>query len=281
MDLGSIYSALTSEAVAETSIGLAYGDNPRQRLDIYRPPRSAEKSPIVIFYYGGNWKSGSRSTYRFVGAALASRGFTTVIPDYRLFPEVQFPAFVEDAANAYAWVAAKMASECGGGRPIVIVGHSAGAHIAALLALDRSYLEAAAPGAVPPAALIGLAGPYAFDPTTWPSTKEIFASVAGSPDRARPLTFARAGAPPALLLHGSADDTVRLYNTRELAATLAGKGDVVEATEYDGIGHVGLVMAISRPLRWRAPVLDDMTRFIDAKAGGSTMVRPCEKAAAE
>lgn len=281
VNLGSIYSALTSEAVEQITTGVAYGTHARQRLDIYRAAPDAEMSPIAIYYYGGNWSTGDRSTYRFIGAALAARGITTVVPDYRLYPEVKFPAFVDDSALAYAWVAKNLASRCAARRPIVVIGHSAGGHMAALLSLDRSYLAKTAPDASQPSALIGLAGPYAFDPTTWPSTKDIFSTAAGKADIARPVAFARAGAPPALLVHGSDDDTVRLFNTRELAAALQAKGNVVRTAEYDGIGHVGLVLAMSRPLRWRAPVLADILAFIDANAGGTSRAPLCEKAAAE
>jgi acetyl esterase/lipase len=257
---GQVYGALTSEFGINTETGIAYGSHARQKLDVYRADLSNEKSPVLIFYYGGGWTDGDRATYKFVGTALAKRGITTVIPDYRLFPEVKFPAFVDDAAKAYAWVAANVTNA--GKRPIIVAGHSAGAHTAALLALDRSYLERHANGAARPIGLLGLAGPYAFDPTTWPTTKTIFAPAAGRADSARPVAFVRAGAPPTLLMHGTADETVKLYNTNDLAAALREVRTRVKVIEYPDIGHVGLVTAISRPLRWRASVLDDMVRFI-------------------
>jgi acetyl esterase/lipase len=219
-----------------------------------------------MFIYGGGWRSGERATYGFVGAAFASRGITTVIADYRLFPEVKFPAFVEDAARAYAWVSANLASGAGKRRPIVLVGHSAGAYIAAMLALDERHL-AAAGVTERPAGLIGLAGPYAFDPTTYPTTTEIFAPAAASADSARPAALARRGAPRTLLMHGLSDETVQLYNTRDLAAALQAVATDVRKIEYAGVGHMGLVLAISRPLRWRAPVLKEAVAFI--RAAGS------------
>jgi acetyl esterase/lipase len=263
---GQFYSALASELGIAAETGVAFGSHTRQKLDIYRADPANEQAPIVIFYYGGSWKEGDRATYKFVGTALAKRGITTIIPDYRLFPEVMFPGFVDDAAKAYAWVASNTArfGRCDGQRPIIVVGHSAGAHTAALLSLDASYLERHAPGVRRPAALIGMAGPYAFDPTTWPSTKDVFASVRTNPDRARPVTFAARGvAPPALLLHGGDDETVKLYNTRDLGSALKTAGQKVRIVEYPGIGHVGLILTVSKPLRWRAPTLDDMVAFIE------------------
>ena len=271
---GQFYSALTSESGVDAEFGIAYGSNPRQKLDIYRADPAAEKAPIVIFYYGGSWREGDRATYKFVGTALAKRGYTTIIPDYRLFPEVQFPGFVDDGAKAYGWVgnnAARISRNSCGERPIIVIGHSAGAHTAAMLSLDRSYLDRHAKGARPPAAMIGLAGPYAFDPTTWPSTKEVFASARGNADWARPVAFVpRAAAPPTLLLHGGDDDTVKLYNTRDLAAAIKANGQQVRVVEYPGIGHVGLILSVSAPLRWRAPTLDDMVAFIDQQGA-----KPC------
>jgi acetyl esterase/lipase len=269
---GRLYSALTSEPGVPAETGLAYGAHPRQRLDIYRAGRGIEQAPVVVFYYGGGWTGGDRATYGFVGAALAARGITTVIADYRLYPEVKFPEFVQDAARAYAWVAreagpgGKLAAKGGGSRPIILAGHSAGAHTAALLALDPSYLERFAPGAARPAGLIGMAGPYAFDPTAWPSTKAIFAPASGNPDGSRPVSFAAAARGlRVLLMHGLADGTVKLFNMRDMAAALATASAPVTSKTYPGVGHVGLVLTLSTPFRWRASTLDDIVAFVEGR----------------
>lgn len=259
----SLYSRLASVGAGTVERDVAYGEGPRHRLDIYNPSGGEAKGPIVLFLYGGSWGSGDKAMYGFVGAALASRGLTTVIPDYRLYPEVRFPEFIDDAARAYAYVARSVphAAE----RGIVVMGHSAGAHIAGLLAFDRSYLDRLATGAPRPLALVGLAGPYAFDPTTWPATKDIFAT-APSGDAARPVAFAGPHAPPSLLMHGLADNTVKLYNMHELGAALAKAGVRVEQVELKGIGHFGIVLALGRGSRWRAPVLERVVEFIGSVA---------------
>ena len=236
--------------------GVSYGTHPRQKLDIYRPA-AGDKGPVVLFFYGGGWRGGQRSTYGFVGGALAARGITTVIADYRVFPEVRFPAFVEDGALAYRWVARNVAEN----RPIFLAGHSSGAHLAALLALDSRYLQDDADPLPPPAGLIGLAGPYAFDPTDWETTKEIFADTTNA-DTARPVAFVTPGKPPALLMHGLADKTVILWNTRTLAEALEKAGVPVRKRELEGVGHVGIITALALPLRWRAPVLEEIVAFI-------------------
>jgi acetyl esterase/lipase len=268
--IARLYGELTAERDVVIEQGVAYGTHPRQRMDIYEPePGSAtRRRAIVMFYYGGSWTSGERAIYKFVGAALAKRGITTVIPDYRLFPEVRFPAFVGDAARAYAWVARNRAGGCGTRRPIYVMGHSAGAHIAALVALNPRHLADAGLDLPRPAGFIGMAGPYAFDPTTWATTKDIFAPAARMPDAARPLTFANARAPRTLLMHGTGDDVVEPYNSRDLFNALKTAGAAAHRIEYPGVGHVGLVLTLSSPFRWRADALQSIIDFIAAGRHG-------------
>jgi acetyl esterase/lipase len=180
---------------------------------------------------------------------------------------------MEDAALSFAYVQRHLAAGLEK-RRIVLMGHSAGAHIAALLALDPHYLAEAAPDAPPPAAVIGLAGPYAFDPTTWPRTQKIFAAAAPNPDRARPLAFASAKAPPMLLSRGDKDGVVAGFNADDMAQALKENGVFVENRIYPGLGHVGLVLTLSRPFRWRAPVLDDAIAFIEKALGGKPLTAP-------
>lgn len=261
---------VVSDAGVTRERDIAYGPLPRQKLDIYFPRGERGAGPVVIFLYGGTWRMGDRAMYGFVGAALAARGITTVIPDYRLYPEARFPAFMVDTALAYAWVATHVAGGCASPRPVILAGHSAGAHMAALLALDTSYLDQAATGLPKPSGVIGLAGPYTFQPTTWDGTREIFATTADAPDKPRPITFAGPHAPPMLLMYGLADTLVEDTNQRELAAALTANGTTVKTFEFDGLGHLGIVLALARPFRWRAPVLDEMVTF--AK---SLPARPC------
>ncbi|MGO9389952.1 alpha/beta hydrolase [Rhodoblastus sp.] len=263
---GVLFNAMVSEKNVAITRAVAYGPGPRQKLDIYRPAPEADRKAIVMFFYGGGWRRGERATYRFIGAALAAQGYTAVIPDYRLYPQSVFPAFMEDAALAYAYVAKNLATGAEK-RRIVLMGHSAGGYIAALLALDKRYLAEAAPDAPPPAAVVGLAGPYSFDPTTWPRTRKIFAAAAANPDRARPVAFASAETPPMFFSRGANDQVVAAFNADDLASALRAKGVFVENKLYPGLGHVGLLLTLSRPFRWRAPVLDDSIAFMDQALG--------------
>lgn len=268
--LAALFNVAVYERGASVKRDIAYGEGNRHKLDIYRParstravrPRETDSTPIAIFFYGGSWQQGERSQYEFVGRALAKKGVTVVIPDYRLYPEVKFPAFMDDAADVYAWVARNLAQRVDGqARPIVLIGHSAGAHIAALLTLDKSYLAARGKDLPQPAALIGIAGPYSFDPTTWPSTKVVFADVK-NPDTARPVAFAQNGGPPTLLMHGLKDDIAKISNMRDLARELKVSGTDVVTLELANVGHLGILTSIAKPLRGWAPVLQAMREFM-------------------
>ena len=239
---------------------VAYAPGPRHALDIYKPAQS--HPPVVVFVYGGGWRTGDRADYRFVGAALAARGFLTVVPDYREYPEVKYPGFVQDAAAAVAWTKAHAAQYGGDPDRLFLMGHSAGAHIVAMLTLDKAFL--AAEGLDPDrdiAGMVGLAGPYDFLPLTDPVLGTIFAP-AGDLTLTQPITYARPGAPPMLLLTGENDTTVLPRNSQRLAARVTALGGRAEVRVYPGIGHIMLVGALSRALSWLAPVLNDSVAFM-------------------
>ncbi|MET0373914.1 MAG: alpha/beta hydrolase [Rhizorhabdus sp.] len=238
---------------------LAYGDAPRQRLDVYAPRAACGRPrPVVVFFYGGSWNSGTRAGYAFVGRALAARGFVTVVPDYRLVPDVHYPAFVEDGAAAVRWAISHADAYCGDGGSVVLMGHSAGAYIAAMLAVDPRWLGASRPAVK---GLVGLAGPYDFAPFDVAASRAAFGQ---SPDPAatQPVTWAGAGDPPALLLYGSDDTVVRPRNSQALATKLRAGGVAVDERAYAKLGHIGILLALARPFRGRAPVLDDVAGFV-------------------
>jgi acetyl esterase/lipase len=237
----------------------AFGSHPRQRLDLYRPAKATAGAglPIIVFLYGGSWNSGDRGGYAFAGQALASRGFLVAVPDYRLVPEVRFPAFLQDNAAAVRWVIAHSARHGGDPSRIVLVGHSAGAYNVAMLALDPRWLgkdRAAIRG------FAGLAGPYDFLPLDGPVTQAAFGAER-EPATTQPITFVSADDPPALLLHGGKDRTVFVRNSQQLQARLQAVGVDARLKIYPDVGHVGIMTALARPFRKRAPVLDDVTGF--------------------
>ena len=242
--------------------GIAYGDHHRQQLDIYAPRvESPTARPVVVFFFGGGWTDGDRADYLFVAEALASRGYLVVIPDYRVYPEVRFPAFVEDGASATAWVLDNVAAFGGDPRQVYVMGHSAGAHIAAMLIFDAGYLRAAGHRPDELAGLIGLAGPYDFLPIESRTLRVIFGPVAqhGS---SQPVNFVDGDEPPAYLLHGTADNTVWPRNTWRLAAKIRAASGRVQTRVYEDLDHSRLLGALARPFRNWAPVLEDIAAFI-------------------
>jgi acetyl esterase/lipase len=247
----------------------AYGGHPRQKLDLYVPDGLTGPAPVALFFYGGRWEYGDRADYRFAGQALAAQGFVAAVADYRLYPEVSFPAFVHDGAAAVAWVHAHAAAHGGDPSSLTLLGHSAGAHIAAMLALDGSYLAAAAVPRSAIRAMVGLAGPYDFLPLRDPVLQAIFAP-AGDLRLSQPITFASAAAPPLLLLHGSADGTVYPRNSVRLAARITDAGGRARAQLYPELGHIGILLALSPLFRGKAPVLADIAAFIRAEAERSS-----------
>lgn len=236
---------------------IPYGANPRQKLDFYRPETPRPDGKAVIFFYGGSWDSGAKSDYLFVAQALAARGIAAIVADYRLYPEVRFPAFIEDGALAVRWAADKVGTD-----KLFLMGHSAGAQIALMLAVNTPYLAAAGVDRMKLRGVIGLSGPYDILPLTSRKLQDIF----GGPSRpeTQPITFAKAPLPPALFVHGTGDTIVKAANSERLAAAWRTAGAPVELKLYPDVDHVDVVGAFSDLLRARAPTLADVTAYIDS-----------------
>lgn len=242
----------------------AYGAWPRQQVDVYRPAGVGASAPVVVFFYGGSWRTGERAQYRFVGQALASRGIMTVVADYRLFPQVRYPEFLHDSAMAVAWTLREIAGFGGDPARVFVMGHSAGAYNAAMIALDARWLHEA--GASPDmlAGWIGLAGPYNFLPITAADVKPVF-DFPFTPADSQPIAHVTAQSPPALLLAAPKDTAVNPdRNTGMLAASLRVAGVPVTSHVVDGVGHITLLAAMAQPLQGLAPVLDEVSAFVKA-----------------
>jgi acetyl esterase/lipase len=259
-------------AVASASPGysalqdVAYGALPRQRLDIYTPAadKPAAGWPVVVFFYGGSWTSGERADYRFVGAALAARGVLTLVADYRLYPAVRFPDFLQDSALALAFGLDQAARRGGDPTRVFVMGHSAGGYNAAMLALDPRWLAATSHRPQELAGWIGLAGPYDFFPTDNPDAQPVFFHP-NYPAQAQPIEFGTVPGVPAFLGAPVNDRVVSpTRSTQALAARLQAHGTPVSLRLYERATHATLIGAFAPPLRWVAPVLDDVVAFIDA-----------------
>ena len=242
---------------------------PRGGLDVWskpsaRPEGKLARKPVLVFYYGGGWAKGERQDYPFVAKAFAARGYVVVLPDYRLVPQVRFPAFLQDAAAAVRWTHDNIARYGGDPDRIVLAGHSAGAYLAVMLALDPRYLQAAGVEPRVVRAAAGLAGPYDFFP--FDKRRSIDAmGQAPDPLLTQPIHFARADAPPLFLVAGTADTEVRPRNAINLSARQQALGSRTTALkQYPGLDHNDLIMAISKPFRTKAPVLEDTLAFFNA-----------------
>lgn len=257
-----VLNALSGDGDVVVTSNNRFSDGRRGLLDVYAPP-DAQDAPLAIFFYGGSWEEGAKADYRFVAMALARRGVVTMVPDYRLYPDVRFPDFVDDGAKAIRW-ARRNATEFGADPCLVfLIGHSAGAYIAAMLALDKRKLDAESRAAL--AGVVGLAGPYDFLPLHSDVLKRIFAPAGGDLSSSQPINYVRGNAAPMLLLSGLADKTVRPENSRRLAARIRAAGGSAETRFYKHVNHTMLIGTFSPLLRPLAPALKDTMAFIGAR----------------
>jgi len=269
-----IMNALVKTSDLQITTAIAFGSADRQKLNVYKPERAdGALQPVVVFFYGGSWKRGERDDYLFAAERLTEIGYTVVVPDYRLYPEVRFPSFVEDAAQAVKWTFDNIENYDGDPENIFLMGHSAGAHIAAMLGLDESYLNAVGVDAHRIKGVVGLAGPYAFHPAETANIAPIFAALADE-NTARPISFVDGREPPFLLLHGGSDTVVYQENSTLLAKTMKAAGGTADVIVYPEVDHIDLVLGLSlSPLRPDQPILADIKSFMDAHLTGSTASR--------
>jgi len=241
---------------------IAYGPEARQQLDVYQPQGEVRNAPVVVFFYGGSWSTGERADYRFVGEALASQGIVAVVADYRLSPAVRYPVFVQDSARAVRWARDHAAGYGADPARLFVMGHSAGAYNAAMVALDARWLQAEGMKPSQLAGWIGLAGPYDFLPIGDPQTQVAF-EWPGTPADSQPLMHASRASPPALLLAPTEDRSVNPQrSTVAMAQRLKNSGVRVESALFDGVSHVTLIASMAAVLRGRAPVLEQVAAFV-------------------
>ncbi|MCB1920524.1 MAG: alpha/beta hydrolase [Candidatus Competibacteraceae bacterium] len=260
----TVLNGLTAETGYVQHPTLPYANGPRHALDLYQPLGCTDPAPVVVFFYGGSWRSGERAEYRFAAAALAQQGLLVIVPDYRLYPEVTYPAFLQDAARAVVWTFQNAANYGGDPGRIYVMGHSAGAYLAAMLAYDARWLAAEQHSPQALAGFIGLAGPYSFLPIEDPEVQPIFHWPKTAPET-QPLMHVTAHAPRTLLISPEHDPVVNPErNSVALAAALQRAGVAVTLKRYEALNHATTLGALAWPLRGLAPVLDDITAFIAA-----------------
>jgi acetyl esterase/lipase len=242
---------------------LAFGADPRQRLDVYVPRGLKESAPVLLFFYGGAWQGGSRRDYLAFGQAFASAGIVTAVADYRLYPQVKYPAFVEDGAAALAWLHAKAGNYGGDPGRIFVSGHSAGAYIAVMLASERKFLAGQGGGPDWIRGVIGIAGPYDFLPMEAVEYIDMFHGRNNLDSM--PVSHVNGVRAPMLLVTGSDDGTVYPRNTESMAARLRSFGSWVREIHYPGIGHVGVILSLVPGFRGTTRLRQDMLDFIHSR----------------
>lgn len=244
---------------AERTIDVPYAPGKRHKLDVYRPEALTDTAPVVLFIYGGAWRSGEKADYEFVGRALAAAGYVAVIPDYRVYPDVKYPEFLDDNAKAVRWVQDNIASYGGDPTRFFLAGHSAGAYNAVMLGLDGSFLRDNGV-TMPIRAIAGLSGPYNFYPFEYDEVRQTFGD-APNPEGTQPINLVTEGTPPFFLASGTNDPIVRVQNSQALAERLRGDGDWVTEKYYEGFGHLEPAFALGAMMRFRMPILQDMLDF--------------------
>lgn len=259
-----LVNSLVPDGTYTATLNLEYGPDPRNKLDVYQP-RGGAGHPVVVFFHGGSWTSGSREDYKFIGEALASQGILTVIAGFRLYPQVRYPDFLADSAQAVSWVAREASLYGGDSRRLYVMGHSSGAYNAAMLALDPRWLSSAGLAPTALAGWIGLAGPYDFLPMQDPTSQPVF-NHPDYPAGSQPIDYVSKAAPRTFLGAAASDDLVDPErNTKQLAEKLRAAGVPVTLRIYDQANHYTLIGAFARPLRGLEPVLDDVVEFVHAQ----------------
>lgn len=240
---------------------VAYGPHPRQKLDVYVPDVLEPQKSAVLFFYGGSWQWGSKDQYKFVGQALASLGYVALIADYRLYPDVSFPAFVDDAALATVWAHQNAAQYGADGSRLFVAGHSAGGYLGKMLAANPAYLQSAGGNPSMIRGTIAIAAPLDFLPLTSRRLQALF-STAPELAQTQPITFVRAGMPPALLATGTDDRTVLPKNSQHMATKMKAMGNRVQLREYADINHYAIMLSLANGFRSYSPLLTDIQSFI-------------------
>lgn len=253
-------NALTPTRGFDLAANVPYDPSRNLRLDIYSP-QGVQNAPVVVFFFGGRWTEGRKDDYRFVGEALSSRGFIGVVADYRLYPQVRFPEFVDDAARAVAWLHANARTYGGSPDKIFVMGHSSGAHMAAMLAIKEEYMARAGGSRSWLRGMIGLSGPYDFMPITDPTMRDIFAPPEKF-EQSQPVLYAEGDNPPMLLMHGEDDENVFAANTRSMAAAVKKAGGAIETVIYPKMSHRMMIASLSKPIRGQTDVLQHIAEFV-------------------
>lgn len=284
-----VLNLLTGEPESK-AMTLSYGPSLRQSIDVYLPNAAAPADasvtlrvesqlkasqakpapaksgrPMVIFFYGGAWSTGSKTDYRFIAKAFNEMGYVVAIPDYRLVPDVVYPEFLRDSASAVSVLIREAKTFGADPQRIILAGHSAGAYNAIMIALDQRWLGAGDRAKI--RGVIGLASPVNFLPIQMPEAQRAF-SWPNTPRDSQPIEHVSRNAPPMLLINAADDPLVDpKLNSLVMAERLKAAGVYVETDNLDGplglINHSRLVATLSPRFQFLAPTLQRVQDFIE------------------
>jgi acetyl esterase/lipase len=233
-------------STVDRQAGISYADGApadadKHKLDLYLP-RDKKNFPVLVFLHGGSWRTGDRSLYQALGDRLARAGIGVAIPSYRLMPQNPHPAQIEDIAAAFAWVAQNISQYAGDKSRIYLAGHSAGAHLAALLALDEKYLGKFGLPRTSIRSVIAMSGIYNVDKLD----TFLVAPDKGDKHDASPAAHAHSGAPPFLISYCQWDYLGLPKQARDF--TLALKKNFVSAQllYVPGENHISEVISLAQ-----------------------------------
>ena len=265
-----LVNAITLSKGSTVSSNVPYGTLERQTLDIYKPVKPAKSAAVIVFFYGGAWQRGEKRQYEFVARRLARAGHYVVIPDYRLYPEVTYPKFVEDGAAAVEYIVANLSDIASDNAPVFLMGHSAGAHIALLIALNSERFGSSKQVKEALRGAIGLSGPYDFLPLSPGVLQRIFPEGISRSD-SQPVNHVDPTDIPVFLGQGTSDRTVWPRNAIRLADKLKSARVPHELNLYEGVSHAGTLTPFIQVLEGRSRIPEDVLDFIDTQVANDAI----------
>jgi acetyl esterase/lipase len=232
-------------------------DKTRHALDVY-VPKGKKDFPVLFFVHGGAWIVGSKEYVKDAMKHFAEQGIGVVCPNYRLTPAVQHPGHIEDVAKAFAWTVDSIGKYGGDAKKVVVGGHSAGGHLAALLATNETYLKAEKRSLADIRGVVGVSGVYVIDTRLKPLHK-VFTDDEATCKTACPVEHVAADRPPMLLAYAEEDYAGLPAGAEVFAKALTKAKCDATAKEYKGRSHTSIQSDMKKA---DDPLFKDAREFI-------------------
>ena len=257
-------TADTRKALPHT-LDIQYGDDVKQRLDVYRPAKKTSGAAVFIFIHGGGFREGDRAQYGYVAGPLAARGIVTIVTSYRLTPKNHYPEQPDDIRAVLEWTYRHAKDYGADPNRIYIGGHSAGAILSAFVSVKTDWLAARLLPADLVKGCVPISGPY--DLTKSGSVSEYLPDPAGRAD-ASPLFHIDHPPPRTIVAVGSVESYVD--ESKALADAVRRRGTVAELIVLDGLPHDETAWALGNP---QSPLVQAMVRMMTGKTPVTSAAR--------